>query len=77
MRPTVQSAVLPAATPEPIFARLYAEIAKVVGSADARQYAESLGGEPGLLTSQAFSAFVREEHAKWGKVIRDAGIRLE
>ena len=68
---------LPARTPRPIVARLYAEVAKIVGSAEAREYAASLGGEPGLLAPEEFAAFIREEHAKWGKLIRDASIRLE
>lgn len=36
-----------------------------------------LGATPLGDTSEEFSARVRSEHAKWGGVIRQAGIRLQ
>jgi len=33
--------------------------------------------EPRAGTPEEFAAYLREETAKWGKVIRDAGIRAE
>lgn len=35
------------------------------------------GAEPAGDTSEAFAKFVNEEHAKWTKVIQDAGIKVE
>jgi tripartite-type tricarboxylate transporter receptor subunit TctC len=67
----------PAGTPEAIRKRLQDEIAKALAApditADARTNGWVLGGE----SPEAFSAYVRGELDKWGKVIKDAGIRLQ
>lgn len=34
-----------------------------------------LGAEAGIVSPEAFAQLIRSEHAKWGKVIREAGIR--
>lgn len=68
---------VPAATPKAIVQRLYDEIAKIYATAEARAWFASLAAEPGGHTPEEFAAFIRAEHAKWGRVIRDAGIRLE
>ena len=68
---------LPAATPKPVVARLHDEVAKVLASAEAREWFAQVGAEPGLMAPEAFADLIRAEHAKWGKVIRDAGIRIE
>ncbi len=67
----------PAATPQPVLARLHAEITKVLSTAEARDWFAALGAEPGLQSPEEFAAYVVAEHAKWGQVIRDAGIKLE
>ena len=33
--------------------------------------------EPAPTTPEEFAAFIRSEHARWGEVIRNAGIKLE
>ena len=68
---------VPAATPKPVVARLHAEIAKLLSTTEARDWFASLGAEPGLQSPEEFAAYIRAEHAKWGQVIRDAGIKLE
>ena len=67
----------PAGTPRPIIARLNSEIARIVGTDDAREWFASFGAESGMQTPDAFASFIRAEYVKWGAVIRDAGIRLE
>jgi tripartite-type tricarboxylate transporter receptor subunit TctC len=37
----------------------------------------SLGSDPAPSTPQQFAAFIRSEHDKWARVIRQAGIRLD
>jgi tripartite-type tricarboxylate transporter receptor subunit TctC len=69
--------VAPAATPKPVLDRLYTEIAKVLASSDARDWFGPLGSDAGGEPPAEFSAFIRAEHAKWGKVIREAGIKVE
>jgi tripartite-type tricarboxylate transporter receptor subunit TctC len=37
----------------------------------------SLGAQPAANTPDEFAVFVRDEIAKWGAVIRNAGVRIE
>lgn len=67
----------PATTPKPVIARLYAEIAKVLATAEARDWFATFGAEPGGEPPEVFADFIRAEHAKWGKVIREANIKIE
>ena len=67
----------PAGTPVAIIARLSDEIRKAQTQSDVRAAFAALGIEGGGNTPEQYAAFVREEHAKWGKVIRDAGIKME
>jgi tripartite-type tricarboxylate transporter receptor subunit TctC len=67
----------PAGTPAPIIDRLYGEIAKILATAEAREWFESFGIDPGGEPPEAFAALVREEHARLGEVIRAIGIKAE
>jgi tripartite-type tricarboxylate transporter receptor subunit TctC len=64
-------------TPGEIVARLSATLAKVLGLPDVREQMATLGAEPGGDTPQAFGTFVSAEAARWGKIIREKGIRPE
>ena len=68
---------LPAATPPPIVARLHAEISKILGSAEAREYFGSLGLSAGADSMDAFAAQIRADHAKWGDIIKQTGMKAE
>ncbi len=67
----------PAGTPAPIINRLYGEIAKILATAEARDWFESSGSDPGGETPEALAALVRAEHARLGEVIRAIGIKAE
>jgi tripartite-type tricarboxylate transporter receptor subunit TctC len=67
----------PAATPRTIVERLQAEIAKIAATDEARNWFESNGTEPGIQSPQDFAAFIRADHTRLGKLIRDAGLRAE
>jgi tripartite-type tricarboxylate transporter receptor subunit TctC len=66
-----------AGTPAEILARLQAEVAKVLRQPDVRERLAALGAEPVGSTPAEFAAFVRAEHARWGRIIREKGIRSE
>jgi len=68
---------VPAKTPKPIIDRLSAEIRKAMASPDLRQRFIDLGAEPMTGSPEEFGAFVKSEHQHWGKLIKDAGIRIE
>src|SRR5438105_672788 len=60
-----------AGTPSPIVARLQAEVAKVLRSAQVRERLATLGAQPVGSTQQEFAAFMRTEDARWGAIIRE------
>ncbi|MBL8377029.1 MAG: tripartite tricarboxylate transporter substrate binding protein [Burkholderiales bacterium] len=72
-----QGLYAPAGTPRDVLVRIATETAKVLNMPDIKNSFESTGGEIGGDTPDQFQAFSLAEHAKWGKVIRDAGIKLE
>ena len=68
---------VPAGTPRPAIARLAAETAKILASPAIKADAASSGYELDAAGPEEFAAFVRAEIAKWGKVIKDANIKIE
>jgi tripartite-type tricarboxylate transporter receptor subunit TctC len=67
----------PAGTPTPILARLNAEIVRILAAPELTQRFQSQGGDPASSTPQELAAYMREEAARWDRVIRTAGIRIE
>ncbi|MBI3937697.1 MAG: tripartite tricarboxylate transporter substrate binding protein [Betaproteobacteria bacterium] len=67
----------PAGTPAPIINRLNQEIAQVLMSANVKERLLTLGVEPIGSSPSALAAKVKAEMIKWGKVIRQSGIRAE
>jgi tripartite-type tricarboxylate transporter receptor subunit TctC len=68
---------LPARTPPEVVRRLEAEVRNIVVQPDYLARIRELGYEPGGSTAAQFAAQVRNEHARWGALIRKAGIKLE
>ena len=64
----------PAATPKEMLNKLNADIAKALQLSDLKEKFANLGAEAGSSTPEQFAAFIQSEIAKWGKVIKDAGI---
>jgi len=67
----------PAGVPQPILRKLNADIVKVVNSAEVRERLSGDGAEPVGGSAEEFSRFIRSEIAKWAKVVKTAGIRVE
>ncbi len=64
-------------TPREIVDTLHAVLAKAVQTRDVRERLLSQGAEPSGNTPEQLGAFVKSEMAKWGKVIKAAGVRPE
>jgi tripartite-type tricarboxylate transporter receptor subunit TctC len=64
-------------TPPEIVAKLSAELTKVLGLPDVKEQMAALGAVPGGDSPQAFAAFVNAESTRWGKIIREKGIKPE
>ncbi len=67
----------PAGTPKDVVAKLYAEITAALRSADVQKRIIGLAGEPGAMTSAEFANLNRIDYERYGKLIRDAGVKLE
>lgn len=68
----------PARTPPQIADRLFAEINKAMLVPEVKKRQNYAGIEPeGSPSRAAFTRFMREERARWGKFIRDTGIKIE
>ncbi|HEY5863382.1 MAG TPA: tripartite tricarboxylate transporter substrate binding protein [Casimicrobiaceae bacterium] len=67
--------LVPNGTPRAAIARLNAEIAKVMQSAEMKKALVAQGVEPRTSTPEQFGAMIKSETAKWGKIIADAGIK--
>ena len=64
-------------TPRPVIERLHAELARVLALPDVRTRLTGLGGEPGALSVQQFSEMNRAEFERFGRLIREAGIKID
>jgi len=71
---TFVAALLPAGTPKPIVDLVYGEIVATLKLPDVRARLASVGIDAVGNTSEEFSAQIKAEIAKWGKVIKDAKI---
>jgi tripartite-type tricarboxylate transporter receptor subunit TctC len=67
----------PAGTPRAIIRRVNAEVNALLAAPEQRERFTSLGYEIVGSTPEQFGAWIRDESAKWGKLIRDRNITAE
>lgn len=67
----------PAGTPEPIVSQLASEIAVLFKSPDVTKRLSTLGAELAIKTPAELGPFVREEIAKWAKVVKASGAKAD
>lgn len=67
----------PSRTPKAILDKLSREIARILQLSDVKERLSNLGADPAPTTPEEFDAQVRAEVAKFGKIVRDAGIKPE
>ena len=66
----------PAGTPAAIVRRLHAEAKRGLNSPEVKDKLEKAGNEVVTSTPEEFGAFLRVEIAKWAKVVKEAGLRV-
>ena len=64
-------------TPREIVARLQAETARILKLPDIQARLKGLGGEPGNVSPEQFAAINKAEYERFGKLIKDANIKIE
>ena len=65
----------PARTPDNIIRQINVEVAKIMTRADIKEKLVAAGTDAMSTSPEEFAAIIRTDMAKWGKVIREAGIR--
>ncbi len=72
-----QGVVVPAGTPRPVVDRLNAEIVKALRSREVEGRLAAEGSEVWGSSPQEFGRHIRDEIAKWTRVVKEAGIQIE
>ena len=67
----------PAGTPRPIVERLSSETRAALSAPEVRKRLIDLGAEPLGSSPDEFSAYVSAEFARWGRLAKEAGIRID
>lgn len=67
----------PAGTPHDIVTRLNAEVAKAMASPETKKSLYDAGVAVATSTPEAMSDYMVQEMARWGKVVKDTGIKIE
>jgi tripartite-type tricarboxylate transporter receptor subunit TctC len=67
----------PAGTPRAVVDRLSAEALRVLRLPEVVQRFHAQGAEPSPLGTKEFTAFVKSEVAKWGKVVAETGMKAD
>jgi tripartite-type tricarboxylate transporter receptor subunit TctC len=67
----------PAGTPVPVVAKLHSAIEDVLRSADTMKNLDQQGASPLHMSSAEFGAYIQSEMAKWGPVVKKAGMKAE
>ncbi len=67
-----------AGTPEAVLARLHADVNKVLAETEIRNRLSAAGGlEPYITTIPEFAALIRRDYDRYGKVVKDIGVKLD
>ena len=68
---------VPAGTPKALIFRLNAELVKILGTPETREWFATQGMRPVGDSPAEFAAVIKADHAKWGVIIRAAGMKGE
>ena len=68
---------VPAGTPKPVIEKLHKEIAAIQDMPEVQQQFLNRGAEVVKMTPAQFQAYIEREIAKWGDVVKQAGIKAQ
>jgi tripartite-type tricarboxylate transporter receptor subunit TctC len=60
-----------------VLARLSTEVSQALRAPEVAANLNKQGATPGALSQPQFADFVKSEHARWGKVARATGVKLD
>ena len=67
--------IAPAGTPGAIVQRLAAEVLRVNSLDEVKRFLADQGAEPGNMGPEALAEFIAAEHARYGRIVREVGIK--
>lgn len=67
----------PAGTPAPVIGKIQKDVASVLARPDVRAALEAQGAKPVGGTPAELAALIARDTARWGKIVRDAGIKAQ
>jgi tripartite-type tricarboxylate transporter receptor subunit TctC len=68
---------VPAKTPMPLVEKVHSDVTKIVNAPELKSRLAAQGIMIDTNSPADFARFIREDHARWGKVIKEAGIKGE
>jgi tripartite-type tricarboxylate transporter receptor subunit TctC len=72
-----QGVLAPSGTPRPIVDKLNAEITRILSTPEVKEQLAAQGTEVRAGTPEAMASFMRAEIARWAKVVKQAGVKVE
>lgn len=75
--PNWYAIMAPAATPQPVIARLNGEITKIMAMPDVKERLASVGVEPRSSTPEVAVAYIKQDVGKWAKLIKEANVQMK
>jgi tripartite-type tricarboxylate transporter receptor subunit TctC len=66
-----------AGTPDPVIRKLHADITAALRSPDISKRLTDVGFDPIPSSPEQFGAFMREETARWGAVVKASGAKVD
>ena len=69
--------VVPAATPPGIVQRLSSAVLRAMASADVADRVTQIGQSPSPAGPEDFARVIREDHARWQRVVKISGAKAE
>jgi tripartite-type tricarboxylate transporter receptor subunit TctC len=69
--------VVPAATPAPIVKRLGDSVLRAMSAPEVLERINGIGQTPSPLAAEEFARMIREDYARWQRVVKAAGVKAE
>jgi tripartite-type tricarboxylate transporter receptor subunit TctC len=68
----------PAGTPKHVVARIHDEVVKILATPEMKErFLTTIGGDPVGGTPEQFAADIKSDIARWAKIVKSSGIKLE
>lgn len=74
---TTYGILAPAATPREIVDRLHAEWVKIAAMPDTKEKLQAVGFDAIVSTPEEYASTIKADLARWSRVIKDAGLKIE